>query len=141
MSWKKKILPVLAVLLLLLWDYLYWTGGFSLGEKLPEAVQNTMDVQLVYYDDLFTSREITVEQEAVADILNAVEKTVVTRRPKFGTMSQPFFYLYLYYPDGYSRLLVVENGNISADPDMRSDRRIYFDGGEELYQTLLALAQ
>ena len=141
MSWKKKILTVLAVLLLLLCDYLYWTVELPLTDKLPEAVQSTMDVQLIYYDDFFTSREITVEQEAVANILNTLEKTVVTRRPKFGTMSQSFFYLYLHYYDGYTRLLVVENGDISADPDHLSDKRIYFDGGEELFQTLLALTK
>lgn len=141
MSWKKKILTVLAVLLPFLCDYLYWTVELPLTDKLPEAVQGTMDVQLIYYDDFFTCREITVEQEAVANILNTLEKTVVTRRPKFGTMSQPFFYLYLYYPDGYTRILVVENGNISAEPDYLSDKRIYFDGGEELFQTLLVLTK
>jgi len=141
MSWKKKLLAILAVLLLLGCDYLYWTLELPLADKLPEAVQNTMGVQLFYYDDFFTSREITVEQEAVADILNALEGTAVTRCPKFGTMSQPFFYLYLHYPNGYTRLLVVENGDISADPDMDSDRRIYFDGGEELFQALLPLTE
>ena len=48
---------------------------------------------------------------------------------------------YLYYPDGYTLLTVVENGNISVEPDMRSDRRRYFDGGEELFDTLRELAE
>ena len=112
MSWKKKILTVFAVLLLLLCDYLYWTVELPLMEKLPDEIQNTVSVQLFYYDEHFTSGEIAVGEEAVADILNALEGTTVTRRPKFGTMSQHFFYLYLHYYDGYTRLLVVENGVI-----------------------------
>lgn len=141
MSRRKKLLTVLAVLFLLLGDYLYWTVPMPLGSCLPDTVWNSTNAQLTGYDSLFTPREIAVETDMVEGILDAVKQTEVTRRPKFGTMSEPFFYLYLYYPDGYTRMTVVANGNISVDPDYRSDRRLYFDGGEELYRVLLQFAE
>ena len=138
---KKKWIVILSVLFLLLADFLYWTAELPLRRKLPEMTEDTAKVQLFYYDETFASREILVEEGDIENLLGTVAGTSVTRRPKFATMSQPFFYLYLYYPDGYTRVLVVENGDVSLEPDMRSDKRLYFDGGEELYQTLLALTQ
>ena len=136
---KKKWIVILAVFLLLLGDFLYWTAELSLGKKLPEVAEDTAKVQLFYYDETFASREILVEEGDSEKILGTVAGTSVTRRPKFSTMSQPFFYLYLYYPDGYTRLLVVENGDVSLEPDMQSDKRLYFDGGEALFATLKGL--
>ena len=136
MTRKKKLLMLLAVLLLFLGDFLYWTAELSLMKKLPEAAGDAVKVQLFYYDETFASREILVEEGDVENLLGALAGTSVTRRLKFSTMSQPFFYLYLYYSDGYTRLLVVENGDVSLEPDMRSDKRLYFDGGEELFAIL-----
>lgn len=139
MSRKKKILVFLAILLLFLGDYLYWTVPFSLEKKLPEEIFDSARVQVFYYDQFFVAEEIPVEASDVKTVLEAVKHTEVTRKPKFGTMSQPFFYLYFYYPDGYTRVMAEENGNIIVTPDHLKDRNIYFDGGEELYQALLAL--
>ena len=138
---KKKWIVILSVLFLLLADFLYWTAELPLRRKLPEMTEDTAKVQLFYYDETFASRELLVEEGDIEKLLGTVAGTSVTRRPKFSTMSQPFFYLYLYYPDGYTRILVVENGDVSLEPDMRSDKRLYFDCGEELYQALLALTQ
>ena len=141
MSRWKKLLTVLVVLLLFFGDYLYWTISQPLDSCLPEAVYGSVKAELIGHDSFFTPRTIEVETNMVTDILDALKQTVVTRRPKFVSMSEPFFYLYLYYPDGYIRMTVVENGNISVVPDMRSDRQVYFDGGEELYHALLQLAE
>lgn len=138
--WKKRM-TVLTVVLLLLGDYLYWTIPLPLESCLPEAIYSSTNVQLIGYDNFFTPRIVEVELDVVTEILDAVRDARVTRRPKFGTMSEPFLYLYLYYPDGYTRILVVQNGNISVVPDHRSDRQFYFDSGEELYQVLLQLAE
>jgi len=141
MSRRKKLLSILAVVLLLLGDYLYWTFPMSLDRCLPKAVYGSTNADLIGYDSFFTPRNVELETDWVKGILDAVKQTEVTRRPKFGTMSEPFFYLYLYYPDGYTRMTVVANGNISVDPDYRSDRRLYFDGGEELYRVLQQFAE
>jgi len=143
MPWRKKILAVIAILLLFLCDYLYWTQEMSLAEKLPEEIKSSVKADLIYYDAFFTpsSKALTAEDEGLAEILKGLEKTAVTRRPKFSTMSQPFFYLYLYYPDGYTCMTIVENGAIAVTPDMRSDKRFFFDSGEELYQSLLTLTE
>ena len=141
MSRKKKLLAVLSVALLFLCDYLHWTIPLPLDSCLPEAVYGSVKVELIGHDSFFTPRTIAVETDMVTDILDALKQTAVTRRPKFVSMSEPFFYLYLYYPDGYTRMTVVANGNISVDPDYRSDRRLYFDGGEELYRVLQQFAE
>ena len=141
MSRKKKILVFLVILLLFLGDYLYWTVPFSLEKKLPEEIHDSLGMQLFYYDQFFDQKEIQVEVSDVKTVLEAVKHTEVTRKPKFGTMSQPFFYLYFHYPDGYTRVMAEENGNIIVTPDHLKDRNIYCDGGEELYRALLALAQ
>lgn len=141
MSRKKKLLAVLSVALLFLCDYLYWTLPLPLDSCLPEAVYGSVKVELIGHDSFFTPRTIELETNMVTDILDTLKQTAVTRRPKFSSMSEPFFYLYLYYPDGYTRMTVVENGDISVVPDHRSDRQIYFDGGEELYHVLLQLAE
>lgn len=134
---KKKLLVILAAFSLFLGDYLYWTLPRALDADLPEVVYSSVKANLIYYDSFFTPRELQIEDADVPEILNAVARTEVTRRPKFSTMSQPFFYLYLYYPNGYTVMTVVENGNLAVTPDMHSDRHVYFDSGEELYQTLL----
>lgn len=141
MSRWKKLRTVLVVLLLFLGDYLYWTLPLPLDSCLPEAVHSSVKAELIGHDSFFTPQTIEVETDMVTDILDAVKRTEVTRRPRFGSMSEPFFYLYLYYPDGYTRMTVVENGDISVVPDHLSDRQIYFDGGDELYRTLLQLAE
>lgn len=138
---KKHIKGIAAVFLccaLLLADFLYWTVSFSLGPKLPrEAVTK---VQLWYYDEYFDSHELSVEGDALEALVSAVKTERVTKRPSFRTMSDPYFYLLLYCGDGYpSALTIVENGDISLDTEIVSDRRQYFDSGEELYQALLAL--
>ena len=136
MSRKKKSLAFLVIGILLLADYLYWTVPIPLDRCLPEAVWDSTNAQLICYDSFFTPRNMEVETDLVEGILDAVKQTEVTRRPRSGTMSEPFCYLYLYYPDGYTRILVVQNGNISVVPDHGSDRQFYFDGGEELYRYL-----
>ena len=141
MSRKKKLLVVLTVFFLLLGDYLYWTVNLPLDSCLPELVYSSVKADLTYHDTFFIPRGIEVEEDMVTEILDAVKQTEVTRRPKFSSMSEPFFYLYLYYPDGYTRMTIVENGNVSVVPDMRSDRQFYFDGGRELYRTLLQIAE
>ena len=139
MPWKKKIFAIAVVLLLFLGDYLYWTVPISLEKKLPEEVFDSMDMQLFYYDQYFVQKEIPVDGASLQAALDAVAQTEVTRRPKFGTMSQSFFYLYFHYPDGYTRVMVEENGELIVTPDHLKDKNLYFDGGEELYQALLAL--
>jgi len=136
---KKKLLVFFSVILLLLGDYLYWTLPRPLNTDLPEEIYSSVKADLIYYDRYFTPKDIEVDEAQLADILNALAQTEVTRRPKFRTMSQPFFYLYLYYPDGYTVMTVVENGNLVVTPNMYRDRHVYFDGGEELYQVLLGL--
>ena len=136
---KKKLFPILLILLLLLTDYLYWTVEFPLSHKTPEEAQNAEEAQLWYYDEFATPHEIIVSEEDLPEILQALDADKVTRRPKFATMSDPFFYLYLHYPYGYTCMTVVENGDISINPYYDSDKRLYFDGGRELYQTLFRL--
>ena len=136
MSRRKKLLMVLAVVLLFLGDYLYWTGKRPLNACLPDAVYSSVKADLIYYDTFFDSRHIEADDAMLAEILQAIDRVEVTRRPKFNTMSEPFFYLYLYYPNGYTRITIVQNGDISVVPDHRSDRQLYFDGGEGLYQYL-----
>lgn len=141
MNQWKKLMTVLAVVLLLLGDYLYWTIPLPLESFLPEAAYSSTNAQLIAYDSFFTPRSVEVKFDEVAGILGALVDMQVTRRPKFGTMSEPFLYLYLYYPDGYTCITVAQNGNISVVPDYRSDRQFYFDGGQELYRALQQIAE
>ncbi len=138
MSWKKRLLVIAAVLLLFLGDYLYWTAPISLGKQLPAKVWGK--AQLWYYDDgLIDSTEIQVTEEDFGTIAAALENTRVTRRPRFQTMSQPWFYLVVQRPDGALVILtIVENGDIAVDPGTGGKQ--YYDSGEELYQVLLAYA-
>ena len=137
---RKKLLAALAITALFLGDYLYWTLPQPLDRCLPGAVYSSEKADLIRYDAVFDSEKIDADEAALEAIFQALREAEVTRRPKFSTMSQPFFYLYLYYPDGYTCLTVVENGSISVVPDHRSDRRLYFDGGEELFDALQELA-
>ena len=136
MSGKKKLLIILLALLPFLGDYLYWILPRRLDADLPETVYGSTKADLTYYDEWFIPWGIQVDDAMLSEILDGLRQTEVTRRPKFGTMLEPFFSLYLYYPDGYARMAVVENGDIILTPDMRSDRQFYYDGGEELYQYL-----
>ena len=133
---RKKWLPAVFVVFLLLGDYLYWTVKQPLNACLPDAVYSSVKADLIYYDRFFDSRHIAADEAMLAEILQAIDRAEVTRRPRFSSMSEPFFYLYLYYPNGYTRITIVQNGDISVVPDYRSDRQLYFDGGEELYQYL-----
>lgn len=134
MDRKKKVFAVVAVFLLLLGDYLYWSIPFSFGKVLPQ--ESWTKVQLWYYDEHFDSREILVEEEWIERILTTAAGTTVTNRPRFRTMSQPFFYLFLYHPNGYTRITVVENGDIDLNPRISDQRELYYDGGEELFAVL-----
>ncbi len=139
MSGKKKLLTILVILLLFLGDYLYWTAPLSLGKQLPAKVWGK--TQLWHYDEgILDSTEIELAEEDFGKIAAALENTRVTRRPKFQTMSQPWFYLVMQRPDGALVILtIVENGDIAVDPG--TGRKQYYDSGEELYQLLLVYAQ
>ena len=108
------MLVLLVVLLLLLGDFLYWTVPFSFEKALPD--ENWTTAQLWYYDEHFDMREILVQEEMIEKILTTAEGTSVTNRPRFQTMSQPFFHLFLYSEDGYTRITVVENGDVAINP-------------------------
>ncbi|MBQ3192981.1 MAG: hypothetical protein IJB59_05365 [Oscillospiraceae bacterium] len=145
MSKKKHIFATLAALILLLGDYLFWTVERPVANTFPEELWTATDLrgQLYYYDKYLTLHEIPVEEEMLANILAAVRQTEGSRRNAFQTISQPCFSIYLYYQNGhgYSSLTVVENGDIRINPTIKQEPGIYFDGGEELYQTLLALTE
>ena len=135
MSPKKKILVILAIALLFLADFLYWTVSFSLDRAIPE--DNWTRVQLWYYDEHFNMREILVEDEQIGQIVSAAQGTTVTNRPRFRTLSQPYFLLYLYSEDGYpTSITIVENGDVSVAAQLDTDHRTFYDGGEELFAIL-----
>ena len=140
MSRKKKLLVMLALLLPFLADYLYWTTPFSLGKVLPE--ENWAKAQLWYYDEHFDVREIPIDESALQQIVISLKGGQVTNRPRSRLRSLPDFELYLYA----ERILpcsinISENGNISVAAELDTDHRKYFDGGQELYQALLALTE
>lgn len=139
MSRKKMLFGIFAALLLLLGDFLYWTLPFSLGKAVPD--ENWNRAQLWYYDEHFAVRELVIDETAVQRIVTNINAEKVTNRPRFHTMSQPYFLLYLYCDEGYPcSLTIVENGDISVTDDWVTDHRKYFDGGEELYEYLRILS-
>jgi len=133
----KKIFAIAAVFLILAADFFYWDHGLSLGQQLPARVWG--EAQLWYYNDGFLdSEEIEITEEDFGFLAAALENTRVTRRPKFQTMSDPWFYLAMQRHDGALVILtIVENGDIAVDPG--TGRKQYYDSGEELYQSLLTL--
>lgn len=129
---KKKILIVFLVLALVTVDALYWTCGLSLGQQLPAKVWGKAQLWSGY------DRQVELSDEDFGYIAAALENTRVTRRTKFQTMSQPWFYLVMQRPDGALVFLtVVENGDIAVDPG--TGKKQYYDGGGELYMALLSL--
>lgn len=135
---KKKFLILLLVLALVVADVLYWTAGLSLGQQLPARVWGK--AQLWHYNkDYLDSEEIEITEEDFGFLAAALENTRITRRPKFQTMSDPWFYLVMQRHDGALVILtVVENGDIAMDPG--TGKKQYYDGGQEFYQSLLTLA-
>ena len=135
MSPKKKILVILAIALLFLADFLYWTVPFSLDRAIPE--DNWTRVQLWYYDEHFDMREILVDNADLEQIVTSLKGGQVTNRPRFRTLSQPYFLLCLYSEDGYpTSITIVENGDVSMAVQLDTDHRTYYDGGEELFAIL-----
>ena len=134
---KKKILILLAVLLILAADWFYWTQSLSLSRQLPAKVWG--QAQLWHCNEnWFDGPEIVLEEGEYGRIAAALENARVTRRPKFNIVSAPWFYLIMQRPDGALVILTVgENGDISVDPG--TGKKQYYDGGEELYQALLSL--
>lgn len=135
MSRKKMIFGTIAALLLALGDFLYWTLPFSLGKAVPKEDWN--GAQLWYYDENFDMRELVIDEETLQKIVTNIDAERVTNRPRFRTISQPYFQLYLYHGTGYPcSFTIVENGDISIAAELDTDHRKYFDGGEELYAYL-----
>lgn len=134
---KKKVFVIAAVFLILAADFFYWNHGLSLGRQLPARVWGKS--QLWHYSDGFLdSEEIEITEEDFGFLAAALENTSVTRRPKFQTMSDPWFYLVMQRHDGALVILtIVENGDIALDPG--TGKKQYYDGGEELYHSLMAL--
>ena len=132
---KKKIVTVIAVFLLLTANFLYWTAGLSLSRQLPARVWGK--AQLWHYNESYLdSEEIPLTEEDFGFLAAALENTRITRRPKFQTMSDPWFYLVMQRHDGALVILtIVENGDIAVDPG--TGKKQYYDSGEELYQSLL----
>jgi len=129
---KKKIFTIAVVFLILAADFFYWTHGLSLGQQLPARVWGNAELYFRY------DTEVELTEEDFGFLAAALENTRVTRRPKFRTMSDPFFHLVMQRHDGALVILtVVENGDIVADPG--TGKKQYYDGGEELYQSLLTL--
>ena len=108
-----------------------------MGQQLPAKVWGK--AQLWHYTEGFLdSEEIEITEEDFGFLAAALENTRVTRRPKFQTMSDPWFYLVMQRHDGALVILtIVENGDIAVDPG--TGEKQYYDGGEELYQSLLTL--
>ena len=131
---KKKLLTIAVVFLILAADFFYWTHGLPLGQQLPAKVWGK--AQLWHYnEDYLDSEEIEITEEDFGLLAAALENTRVTRRPKFQTMSDPWFYLVMQRHDGALVILtIVENGDIALDPG--TGRKQYYDSGEELYQVL-----
>lgn len=136
---KKHFFCILAVLLLILGDCLYWTLPLSLERAIPDEDWN--QAELLYFDEYFNMREITLDEGTLQQILTSLSTARVSNGPRFHTMSQPYFLLYLYSDEGYPcSLTIVENGDISVTDDWVTDHRKYFDGGEELYEYLRMLS-
>lgn len=135
MSKRWRIVAVLAVLLLFLGDYLYWTTPFYLKRVIPG--EEWTKAQLWYYNEHFDAQEILVDGETLQKIMSGFNAERVTNRPGFRTLSQPYFMLYLYYDEGCPcSVTIVENGDISIAAELDTDHRKYFDGGEELFEYL-----
>ena len=134
---KKKVFVIAAVFLILAADFFYWNHGLPLGRQLPARVWGK--AQLWYYSDGFLdSEEIEITEEDFGFLAAALENTSVTRRPRFQTMSDPWFYLVMQRHDGALVILtIVENGDIAVDPG--TGKKQYYDSGQELYQSLLTL--
>lgn len=140
MSWKKKLLAIFVCLLLFLGDFLYWTIPFSFGKVLPE--ENWAKAQLWYYDEHFEMREIPIDESTLQQIVTSLKGGQVTNRPRSRFRSLPDFELYLYSNRSLPcSINISDNGDISVAAELDTDHRKYFDGGQELYQALLALSQ
>jgi len=138
MSRKKKLLILAAIALLFLADFLYWTVHFSFEKALPD--ENWTKAQLWYYDEHFDMREILLDEADLGQVVTSLKGGQVTNRPRFRTLSQPYFQLYLYSDKGYpTSITIVENGDISIAEQLDTDHRKYFDGGEELFAILKGL--
>lgn len=132
---KKKIFAVVAILLLFLGDFLYWTIPFSFEKALPK--ENWTKAQLWYYDEYFDMREITIDENTLKQIVTSLKGGQVTNRPRSRFRSLPDFELYL-YSDRFltCSINISENGDISVAAELETDRRKHYDGGEELYVML-----
>lgn len=127
---KKKLLILFLILALIVADIFYWTHSLSLGQRLPVKVWGKAELFFGY------DTEVELTEEDFGVLAAALENTRVTRRLKFQTMSDPWFYLVMQRHDGALVILtVVENGDISVDPG--TGRKRYYDNGEELYQILM----
>ena len=126
---KKKILAIAVVFLILAADFFYWNHGLSLGQQLPARVWGKAELYFRY------DTEVELSEEDFGFLAAALENTSVTRRPKFQTISDPWFYLVMQRHDGALVILtIVENGDIVMDPG--TGKKQYYDNGEELYQVL-----
>ena len=136
MNRKKKLWILLAVAALLLADFLYWSVPFSFGKMLPE--ETWTEARLVYYDDHLLSRETVIADEAMLEqILTAAEETTVTHRPRFRTISQSYFELFLLCEEGAPCVItLLANGDVAVTPEMDSDCQKFCDGAEELFAAL-----
>ena len=127
---KKKLLTIAVVFLILAADFFYWNCGLSLGRQLPARVWGRAELYFGY------DTEVKLTEEDFGVLAAALENTRVTRRPKFQTMSDPWFYLVMQRHDGALVILtIVENGDIAMDPG--TGKKQYYDNGEELYRVLM----
>lgn len=134
----RKICIAICVLALVIAGlYLYWETEIPLTNMLPD--EDWTKVQL-FVGDPGVGESEWEGALAPEDILAAVNQTKVTRGPEFSGMSQPYFHLYLIHENGYpTTITAVENGQVAVAIEMDFDNYRYYEGGEELYQALLAL--
>ena len=133
---KTSTFVLIAVVLFLLADILYWTTGFPLDTRLPAKQRG--EAELWYYDESFTMEQVAVDETDFGRLAVVLDTMPVTNRPRFSTISRPHFFLVLYDSGGNPiTMTVVENGDITAE--LPNGSRRCFDSGYMLYNTLLEM--
>ena len=137
MSKSKKILiAVMAACLILSGLWLYWEWEMPISDLIPE--EKWMRLELRQEEEAGTGlqRELEVPLEPV---LAQMKETRVTRRREDRSLDEGRVQLLLYKGEAYPTMLYAEpDGTIHIAEELDFDHWKCYEGGEELYEFLVA---
>ena len=141
MTKTKKILLVALVLLLAVGGFwLYWEQDLLLSNYLPQ--QDRYEVSLIGV--VFEGHEIyEVDASSAEQIVNCLNNAAADRGPSFDSYNGESFSITVFYkedPRPMAVILLIDDGRILLQSSI-DDIGHYFEGGEDLYQQIKAIAE